>query len=415
MEITKVPLGLGDWRRDYSKSAAIPVINRFYETSPVISEGDSALLSRPGLKRWLSVGTGPFRGMYCQRGVFNDALFVVSGTGLYRINTDETVSLIGTSLAGNPNGFVSMVATDAHLFIADGTNLYYYTDDSYAKGTLTASGAISTGEQVRIGSVYYQFTSGSVDTGSPQGTAANPWLVALGGSTATALENLSAAILANGTSGTTYSTSLTKHSEVGVNSNSATTLVVQALDAGVDGNTIPTTETGVNLAWGAATLANGGTTAFSSITMPDGVGAIWVEVLASHVFVIPAQIDEKKGRFYWIEPAQITVDPLNFATAERAPDELYSCITLGDRIWFFGSGTLETWYATGDGISPFQRVQGMAFDHGAWEGTPVRIKDKIIAVDRDGSVWKISNQGVKKVSDHGVEQRVREAIKAQLA
>jgi hypothetical protein len=90
-------------------------------------------------------------------------------------------------------------------------------------------------------------------------------------------------------------------------------------------------------------------------------------------------VDDKKGRFYWIEPGEVSVDPLNFATAERAPDELFCCITLGDRTWFFGAATLETWYATGDGDAPFMRVQGLAFDHGAWEGTPVKIKDMIVS------------------------------------
>lgn len=240
-------------------------------------------------------------------------------------------------------------------------------------------------------------------------------MVAMGGSTATALENLEAAIKNSGTPGTTYSTSLIDHDSVTVSAVTATTLTIRALEAGVAGDAIVTTETGANLAWGAGTLEDGGLTSFSAVAMPDNVGALWVEVLASFVLVIPAQVNEKKGRFYWIFPGETVVNARDFATAERAPDELFACITLGDRTWFFGSGTLETWYATGNGDAPFQRVQGMAFDHGAWEGSAVRIKDQIIATDRDGCVWKISNSGVKKISNHGVEQRIREAIKAQLA
>lgn len=414
MEVTGVPLGTADWRRGYAKSAPIPLRNRFFEEDPVPLDGQAALLARPGLKRWLNVGTGPFRGIYCQQGVFNDALFVVSGTGLYRIDVDETVTLVGTGIAGNPDGYVSMVATDVHLFIADGTHLYYYTDNSYAVGTLTGSGTITTGDKVTVGTVVYQFTSTSVDTGSPQGTAGNPWLVAMGGSTATALENLAMAIDGSGTPGTTYSTALVANADVTVSTSTATTITVRAVTAGTGGNALATTETGATLSWGAATLTTGGSTTFGNVAMPDSVGAVWVDVLSSFVLVIPAQVEEKKGRFYWIQPGETTVDGLAFATAERAPDELFAIITLGDRAWLFGSGTLETWYATGDGDAPFQRVQGVAYDHGAWEGTAVKIKDIIIVTDRDGSVWKIGPDGLRKVSNHSVEQRIREAIKEQL-
>ncbi len=414
MDITNVPLGVGDWLREYAREPAITLKNRFYEADPVPVDGQVALLSRPGLKRWLNVGTGPFRGIYSQQGAFDNALFVVSGTGLYRIDVDETVTLIGTGLANNPDGYVSMVATDVHLFVADGANLFVYTDNSYSTGTLSASGTITLGDQVRIGSVYYEFTDTLPDTGSPQGTSGDPWLVFMGGSTATALDNLADAIGGTGTAGVDYSTATVPHPDVVVSSSDATTIQIRAGEPGADGDLIDTTETSAGLSWSAATLADGGETSFSTVAMPDLVGAIWVEVLASYVLVIPAQVDDKKGRFYWISPGETTINGLAFATAERAPDELFSCITLGDRTWFFGSGTLETWYATGDGSAPFQRVQGMAFDHGAWEGTPVRIKDIIVATDRDGSVWKISSQGVKKISNHGIEQRIREAIKAQL-
>src|SRR3546814_13767742 len=91
-----------------------------------------------------------------------------------------------------------------------------------------------------------------------------------------------------------------------------------------DLNTIATTETGASLAWSdGATLTGGGSAAVSQVYLPDDMGVIDVAVINSYVIVIPVQEDGYQGRFYWIDPGEIVVDPLNFATAERSPDGIY--------------------------------------------------------------------------------------------
>lgn len=112
---------------------------------------------------------------------------------------------------------------------------------------LTASGVISSGNQVRINGTYYNWTSGSVDAGTPAGTSANPWLVAMGGDTATALSNLYDAISASGTPGVTYSTALTAHTTVTRFGLTDTTIAVIP----TDGTTVSMTfsETGANTSW----------------------------------------------------------------------------------------------------------------------------------------------------------------------
>jgi hypothetical protein len=112
---------------------------------------------------------------------------------------------------------------------------------------LTASGIISTGNQVRINNTYYNWTSGSVDAGAPAGTAANPWLVAMGGDTVTALANMYAAIGGTGTPGVTYSTALTAHTTATPFGLTETTIAVIP----TDGTTVNMTfsETGANTSW----------------------------------------------------------------------------------------------------------------------------------------------------------------------
>jgi hypothetical protein len=136
-----IPLGVTDYSRSVAESPAIPVYNRYFEQDPTELEHQSALIARPGLRKWKTLATSPVRAIYSQPGSFDDALFVVSGNTLYRIDKDETVTTIGT--IGTSTGYVSMAATDTYLFVADGASLKYYTDNDYARGTLTASGAIS--------------------------------------------------------------------------------------------------------------------------------------------------------------------------------------------------------------------------------------------------------------------------------
>lgn len=128
-----------------------------------------------------------------------------------------------------------------------------------ATGTLTAS---STGpannDTVTIGVQTYTFKT------SP----ASAYDVALGSSTATALANLADAI--NGElEGTPKNVLVTA-------SATSTTVVVTAIEAGADGNSIATTETGTNLAFGGATLSGGVTAvnakigvAYTSLTAED--------------------------------------------------------------------------------------------------------------------------------------------------
>lgn len=415
--MVKIALGTSDWRRADADEPNILVRNRYYEQNPTNLEEQASLLSRPGLKRMLSVGEGPIRAIYSQPGSFDDALFVVSYDTLYRVDTDETITTIGSgifgdSLRGNPSmaATANIGTTPEYLYIADGRVLWLYMDNAYSRGTLTVDGTIANNDKIKIGTTYYLWTSGSVDASSPAGTNANPWRVALGASNAEALENMYLALSADGVAGTTYSTALTAHTSVQGELYTSTILVVRALTAGVAGDSIATTvETGADLTWGAATLEDGGTDSLTQVQVPDDVGVVSVGFVAGYVIVVIAQGFDVNGRFYWIEPGETTIDPLNFATAERSPDPVHSVRVVGDQFWLLGTNSTEVWYPTGDPITPFSRVQGRLFDRGIWEGTDVQIKDSVIVVDTDGVVYNIGSSP-QRVSDHSIEERIRKSM-----
>jgi hypothetical protein len=116
-----------------------------------------------------------------------------------------------------------------------------------AAGTLTSTGAFSDGETVTIGSTVYTMRSPFVDAA---------FNIDASGTQAQTHENLRRAINLDGVAGTNYGTGTTVHPDVTA-ADTATTNVITANVEGTAANLIATTETGANMAFGAATLQNG--------------------------------------------------------------------------------------------------------------------------------------------------------------
>jgi hypothetical protein len=415
--MVNIPLSRSDYFRGVAKEARIRTRNRYFEQNPVLTQDQAALLARMGKRRFLSVGEGPIRGIYSQPGSFSGAMFVASGSQLWRVDSDETITLVGPLPNTSLTSIVSMAATSnigetpAFLFVASGSTLMCYVENGYARGTI--SGTPANNDVVRVGDSYYQFTNTSVDAGTPAGTVGNPWLVALGATTADAWQNLGDAFAAAGVAGTQYSTGLTPNDDIQISAITATAVTVRSNLVGALGNATVTTETGAAIAWSdGGTLAGGGSPSWFAVEMPGDVGVIDVGYIASYVVVVPAQGQGINGRFFWIEPGETTVDALNFATAERAPDPISGVVVFGDQFWLPGSGTTEAWYFSGDLEAPVLRVQGVVFDRGAWEGTAIQVKDSMIIVDNEGAVFQIAG-GAKRISRPDIEERIRAAIQHQ--
>jgi hypothetical protein len=416
--VTTIPLAKADRKRTVLRTPDVLLRNRFIEPNPVLATAQ-CYTARPGLTRWISLGTEFIRALFHAPGTFGDDHFVVYGDTLARVTTFGVPTVINTALFGSDVGSdVSMCCTGdigdipPFLWYADGQTLWVYMENGWARGTLSSTGNPANGDVVRIDTVYYQFTTGSVDAGTPAGTLANPWLVAQGISAAVSLNNLWRAVNDTGTPGTEYSTALTPHTTVSASSVTANSMTVRAYNFGTAGNAIVTTETSANLSWGAATLTLGGTPATVPVIMPGDYAPISVGFINGFVIVIPAADQGVNGRFYWIEPGETTVDPLNFATAERSPDPVYQVVVFGDQFWLPGQNTTEPWFMTGDPDTPMLRVQGVLFDRGTIPGTALPVKDSMIIVDSDGGVFRIKG-GVERISSPDIEERIRKAIARQ--
>lgn len=138
-----------------------------------------------------------------------------------------------------------------------GATGYNLIDDVNPSNVLTATANVSDGNVVKIDTTYYRWSTGSLDSGSPDGTSGNPWRVLIGATLADSLSNMYKAIGASGVAGTDYSTALTAHATVNADGVTATQLSIEAKLA--TGASISCTETGSTTSWAASTMTGGPT------------------------------------------------------------------------------------------------------------------------------------------------------------
>ena len=95
------------------------MVNLFPETVPEGGKQPAFLQRCPGLRRWVTVGQGPIRGLW----VLGNFLFVVSGSQFYRLNASGEATFLG-DVAGR--GPVSMADNGNQIFVAADPNSYIY-------------------------------------------------------------------------------------------------------------------------------------------------------------------------------------------------------------------------------------------------------------------------------------------------
>lgn len=425
--MTAVPLGHGAYKRIYAGTPEVRLLNRWLEANPANLREGSSVLGRPGTTPTLTFETGdwtalsPMRGNYSLSGLFGDSLFVVSGTNLYKVAQDLTITHISGVIngTGHPEVAWQKGAGYERLWIADGLLLQFYSGTSSATGTLTLTGSVTPGTDViQIGGVYYGFGTGF--SPSDDGSASFPFLV---DPKTDALAQLVKAIIFTGIPGSDYSSTIggpnvEVTAEVSVD-NPTTVLNFTARTPGTSGNFISTTTVGgTALAWTDAFLINGGIEALQGCQVPDGQTPLSLAQVSSYVLLSISN----SQKFYWINPGEIAIDPLNFASKESSPDNISAMRTLGDQVAIIGEKSFENWYATGDSNSPFAPIEGRVYARGAVDGTAQVVDDGIFIVGDDGRVYTIGYQsgdasdigwGVQRVSNNGIEERIRRQIRRE--
>ena len=408
--MTALQFGMGAYKRDFAGAPEIQLLNRFIEQMPTNTIEKVGLLARPGTNMLLtaapSVPGGLIRKCFSKPGMFQGDLFIVSGGSLYRYSEPTATLQLINGTIGNGQVKMTWVGGEGYkyLFISDGLLLQYYKGGSVASGTLSGT---ASNQVVDIGGTYFSWNT-SVDTNSPAGTAAHPWLCNPEGDYLQALSN---AINFVGTPGVDFSTNLLGQNALVTSYTTggppATSMTVAAYDDTTNSNSIVTTVTGTGLSWTGATLSGGGNQNLHGVYVPTGEPVNALCTLDGYVMVSIAS----KNKMYFINPGATVIGALNFFSKESNPDPILDLLTVGDTFLALGSGSIETWYATGNADAPFAPIEGRTEARGVVEGTSVLVQDIPIVVGADGIVYTVQ-QGLTRISNNGIEERIREQLRS---
>lgn len=145
-------------------------------------------------------------------------------------------------------------------------------------------------------------------------------------------------------------------------------------------------------------------------TFPDAASVTAVCVI-NFLFVAARAGGTYPGRFYWSAVNDgDTWDSLDYATAERVPDDLLDIVALGDNIWLFGQSSLEVWQNTGNAALPFTRIEQVAFDRGIIDtGAWAKADNTIFFIGSDAVVYRVMPDNPVAVSEPWLNEKIREA------
>lgn len=184
-------------------------------------------------------------------------------------NTDTTQLVTARTVAGTTatNALNALATTSTAATLS-------WEDTTYGGGTGDSNPAVTTAAAtLTIGDRTYTAVLELSETSGATAVADQILWVT---SEAVFLDNIKKAINGAGVAGTDYSTGTTEHTQVVATTNDNTSQVVVAKELGVAGNSIATTETLGNYAWGATTLASGagvtGRKLLDTFTFPSGSG-----------------------------------------------------------------------------------------------------------------------------------------------
>ncbi|MCK4621289.1 MAG: hypothetical protein KAT62_03640 [Desulfuromonadales bacterium] len=113
------------------------------------------------------------------------------------------------------------------------------------------------------------------------------------------------------------------------------------------------------------------------------------------------------GQFFISELLSTDFDPLDYATAEGAPDDTLAVISDHRELWVFGAETIEVWYNSGDADFPFERMQGAFIERGIGALASVAKQDNsVFWLGDDGVIYRANGYIPQRVSTFAIENDI---------
>jgi hypothetical protein len=161
---------------------------------------------------------------------------------------------------------------------------------------------------------------------------------------------------------------------------------------------------------GPSYIYNTSTNVFAQITDPDFPGAVTVGYLDGYFVFNPPNSQQ-----VWVTSLLdgLSVDPLDFASAEGSPDGLVALIVDHREAWLFGTNSVEVWYDAGTADFPLQRIQGAFNEIGCAAAYSVaKLDNGLFWLGSDargrGIVYRANGYNGQRISTHAVEWHIQQ-------
>lgn len=157
-------------------------------------------------------------------------------------------------------------------------------------------------------------------------------------------------------------------------------------------------------------IYNATTDVFQQITDADYPGAVTVGYLDGY-FVF----NEPNSQRIWITSLLdgTSVDPLDFDSAQGAPDGVVGIIIDHRECWVFGTNSVEVWYDSGNADFPLSRIQGAFNELGCAAAYSIAKMDNgLFWLGQDargqGIVYRANGYTGQRISTHAVEWQIQQ-------
>ena len=160
---------------------------------------------------------------------------------------------------------------------------------------------------------------------------------------------------------------------------------------------------------GPSYIYNNTTNVFTQITDPDFPGAVTVAYLDGY-FVF----NEFNSQKVWVTSLLdgLSIDPLDFASAEGTPDLLTSVVVNNREVWLLGTNSIEVWYDAGTPDFPLARIQGASNELGcAAPYSVAKADNSIFWLGSDtrgrGVIYRSNGYTGIRASNHSIEWQIQ--------
>lgn len=144
-------------------------------------------------------------------------------------------------------------------------------------------------------------------------------------------------------------------------------------------------------------------TDLAPIVTPDDVPIGTVATLNQYYYLTA----EGTRRFYWIEPGELEINPLNFAEAERKADNIIAVAVVGEEVWFLKDTNEEVWGSTGDVDAPIQRLGARAYAFGCSNRDTVVVIGTMLCWVSKNNEAIVAMGSPKVISNPAISEHIR--------